>query len=200
MSLITHTELLAELANGLLTAPSNNPIPFNTIPENNVNGASIDVRIGRLFLREAYKPNTEVSLRPIQGVSLKGKEQLNFEKVNVSWGENFYLYPGEFILAQTVEIFNLPMYIAAEFRLKSSVARSGLDQALAVWCDPGWHGSVLTIELRNNTRYHTLVLEAGMKIGQVIFFKGDPVPDYASYAARGQYNNDKEVTANKGVK
>lgn len=110
------------------------------------------------------------------------------------------MQPGEFILAQTIEEFYLPNDIAAEFRLKSSVARVGLDQALAVWCDPGWNSSVLTVELRNNTRYHVLVLEAGMKIGQVVFFKGEPVPDEASYAVRGQYNNDKIVTGNKGVK
>lgn len=121
-------------------------------------------------------------------------------KETLAWGERLYLQPGEFILAQTVEEFYLPNNIAAEFRLKSSVARAGLDQALAVWCDPGWNGSVLTVELRNNTRYHVLVLEAGMKIGQVVFFKGEPVPDEASYAVRGQYNNDKSVTANKGVK
>lgn len=104
------------------------------------------------------------------------------------------------MLAETVEVFNIPNYLAAEFRLKSSLARSGLDQSLAVWCDPGWHGSVLTLELKNVSQYHTLAFVAGMKIGQMVFFKGEPVPSDASYAVRGQYNNDKEVTQSKGVK
>lgn len=198
MSLITFVELCEKIAGGLLVAPSSNPPPFNKIPIGNINAASVDVRLGQTFLREV-RPDG-VSLRPSNYVSLFDKGELPMVKETLAWGERLYLQPGEFILAQTVEEFYLPNNIAAEFRLKSSVARAGLDQALAVWCDPGWNGSVLTIELRNNTRYHVLVLEAGMKIGQIVFFKGEPVPDEASYAVRGQYNNDKSVTANKGVK
>lgn len=198
MSLITYKEICEEMSRGLLTAPFHNPPPYNRVQDSQINGASVDVRLGRTFLREV-KPNS-ATLRPNSYVLLKEKGQLALSKEIVPWEQPFYLQPGEFILAQTVEIFSLPNYIAAEFRLKSSVARAGLDQALAVWADPGWHDSVLTIELRNNTRYHVLVLEAGMKIGQVIFFKGEPVPDEASYAIRGQYNSDKEVTGSKGVK
>jgi dCTP deaminase len=181
-----------------LVAPVNNPPPFNKIESSQINGASVDVRLGRTFLKEAY--STEISFRQNKFVCLKEKEQLTFEKQDIPWGERFYLSPGEFILAETVEVFNLPLNIAAEFRLKSSVARAGLDQTLAVWCDPGWHGSVLTLELKNNTRYHTIVMEPGLKIGQVVFFETEPVPHEESYAARGQYNNDKSVTGNKGVK
>ncbi len=198
MSLITFVELCEKITGGLLQAPVSNPHPFNKIPIGHINGASVDVRLGRVFLRES-SPET-VSLRPNNYVTLFDKGELPMEKETLAWGERLYLQPGEFILAQTIEEFYLPNNIAAEFRLKSSVARAGLDQALAVWCDPGWNGSVLTIELRNNTRYHVLVLEAGMKIGQVVFFKGEPVPNEASYAVRGQYNNDKNVTGNKGVK
>jgi dCTP deaminase len=196
--LITHTELKEELSRGLLTVPSKNPHPYNKIDESQVNGASIDVRLGRTFLRET--PPGVTTLRPSYYVCLKGKEELTMGKEILPWGNPFYLAPGEFILAQTVEVFNLPNDIAAEFRLKSSVARAALDQALAVWIDPGFHNSVLTIELKNNARYHTLVLEAGMKIGQIVFFRGVPVPDAASYAVRGQYNNLSEVTGSKGVK
>lgn len=190
--LITHTELKEELSRGLLTVAIQNVEPYNKIDESQVNGASIDVRLGRTFLRE--DPHRA------HFVNLKHKDSIELIKEVVPWDNCFHLNPGEFVLAETVEIFNLPLNIAAEFRLKSSVARAGLDQALAVWCDPGWNNSVLTIELRNNCRYHTLILEPGMKIGQVVFFKGEPVPHKDSYAVRGQYNNDTEVTGNKGVK
>lgn len=198
MSLITHTELVDLITSGLLMAPASNIPPFNKIPLDHINGASVDVRLGKTFLVES--PPREVSLQSSNYVNLCRKEELTTTKKILTWGDKFLFHPGEFILAQTVELFFLPNNIAAEFRLKSSVARAGLDQALAVWCDPGWHNSVLTIELRNNTLYHTLVLEVGMKIGQVVFLKGEPVPDEASYAIRGQYNNDSSVSGNKGVK
>lgn len=198
MSLITFVELCEKIAGGLLVASSSNPPPFNKIPIGNINAASVDVRLGQVFLREV-RPDG-VSLRPSNYVSLFDKGELPMVKETLAWGERFYLQPGEFILAQTIEEFYLPNDIAAEFRLKSSVARAGLDQALAVWIDPGFNNSVLTIELRNNTRYHMLVLEAGQKIGQIVFFKGEPVPSAASYATRGQYNNQREVIGNLGVK
>lgn len=194
MSLITHTELCKLVEADVLCVSQLNPKPFDSIPLDNINAASIDVRLGCVFLREQLT-GAYPSL-----VRLKNKDELKFLRQDVVWGDEVFLEPGEFMLAHTVEIFNLPNNIAAEFRLKSSGARAALDQALAVWCDPGFNNSVLTLELKNNSRYHTLVFEAGMKIGQIVFFKGDPVPDHASYATRGQYNNDKEATANKGVK
>lgn len=42
------------------------------------------------------------------------------EKKNLS----FLLMPGEFILAQSVEVFNLPDDLSAEYKLKSSMART----------------------------------------------------------------------------
>lgn len=191
MSLITYTELCEEIQKGLMKAPADNSAPFNTIPLEHVNAASVDVRLGRVFYEEKQNSGP---------ISLVHKDQSASVRMELNWNDTFWLLPGEFILAHTLEEFYLPNNIAAEFRLKSSVARAGLDQALAVWCDPGWHGSVLTIELRNNTRYNTLELTVGMKIGQMVFFKGESVPSDASYAVRGQYNNDKEVTQSKGVK
>ena len=121
-------------------------------------------------------------------------------KVMLDWGQEFTLRPGQFILAETAEMFYMPADLSAEFRLKSSVARSAIDQSLAVWCDPWWHGSNLTLELKNEAEFHPLVLEVGMKIGQMVFFKGEPVPHESGYAVRGQYNNDKGATPNKGVR
>ena len=108
-------------------------------------------------------------------------------------GGHFDLQPGQFVLAHTFEQFNLPTDICAEFKLKSSGARIGLNNMLATWCDNGWHGSVLTLELHNVTRHHTIRLRPGDKIGQMIFYRTTPVPDDRSYAARGRYNKDSSA-------
>ena len=65
-------------------------------------------------------------------------------------------------------------------------------------CDPGWHGSVLTLEFVNMTQHHPLKLTAGMKCGQVCFYKHEPVPKDRSYAVRGKYNNSETVTPSQG--
>ena len=193
MSLVTHKQLTIEVMNGLLKVPASNPAPFNTVPLENINAASIDVRLGQTFWREDGAARNRV-------VRLKDKESLNMIKVILDFGHEFLLYPGEVVLAQTVEEFYIPNYLAAGFKLKSTGARGALDHSLAGWCDPGWNNSVLTLELQNVSRYHTLALEVGMKIGQVVFFEGEEVDEEASYATRGQYNGDKEATRGKGVK
>ena len=63
--------------------------------------------------------------------------------------------------------------------------------------DATWHGSVLTLELKNNTQNHILTIEKDMKIGQLIFYRHEPVPDKVSYKSVGRYNETETVTAGK---
>ena len=183
MSLLTYTELTELLSDGVIEGAEREQI----------NGASIDVRLGRYVWIE------DCSSRRYGIVRLAAKDAPAMRRLDLSDGP-MLLEPGEFVLAQTVEVFNLPDDVGAEFRLKSSSARAGLDQALAVWCDPGWHGSVLTMELRNNLQHHRLELSAGMKIGQMVFFRGQPVPREESYAVRGQYNGDRTAQPSRGLR
>jgi dCTP deaminase len=102
--------------------------------------------------------------------------------------------PGEFIITESIETFNLPMWLSAEYKLKSSMARIGLEHLNAGWADAGWHGSKLTLEFKNMLQWHCIKLRPGDAIGQVVFFKHTLVPVDKSYAARGRYNNDYEAT------
>ena len=153
-----------------------------------INGTSIDVYLGPTIMAE--KPPAPGA--PLKVVSLRDKDNLDWYEVDIS--KDYYdLYPGEFILAHTVEVFDLPSDISGEYKLNSSGARIGLDNALATWADPRWHGSTLTLELKNNTRHHIIRLHYGCRIGQMIFHRSEPVPENKSYAVRGRYNKDASV-------
>lgn len=178
MSLITHTELIELVENGVIEG----------VEAKRINAASIDVTLGNVLWLESEHGYL---------VDLADKQAPNLFRHEIENG--YSLAPGEFVLAQTQQRFNLPDDIAAEFRLKSSGARSGLDQALAVWCDPGWNGSVLTLELKNNLSHHALLLRQGMPIGQMIFWRGAVVSESASYAMRGRYNGDSEAQPSRGA-
>lgn len=166
------------------------------VVESSINAASIDITLGHKLLIEdrtdgyKYKGHPDV-------VSLKNRDSLKVVEWNLILQGPYVIKPGEFILAHSFEIFNLPDNIAAEYKLKSSLARVGLDHLNAGWCDPGWNGSTLTLELRNLTTYHFLKLEYGIKIGQMVFFRCDPVPQQASYATKGSYNGDLGVQGAK---
>lgn len=153
-------------------------VPFD--PEL-LNPASLDVTLGDRLMVEV-EHTSELQLLDIT----------HHTQVDPYW-----LAPGEFLLAETREIFNLPDDVAAQFVLKSSRAREGLEHLLAGFCDPGWHGSRLTLELQNGRRLHSIPIWPGMKIGQMVFHGLAGVPD-RSYAVTGRYNADLTVTASRG--
>ena len=146
-----------------------------------LNPASLDVRLGPTLLIE----------------SAQSPELVPYPLHQHSQAEPYELRPGQFCLAQTVEVFNLPDDIAAQFMLKSSRAREGLEHLMAGYCDPGWHGSVLTLELHNSRQLWPVGLWPGMKIGQIVFHLMAERP-LASYAQTGRYNMDSTVQASRG--
>jgi len=154
----------------------------------NVNSASIDLTLGNHFKIEV--PGSGM-------ISYSRRDPIDTLDHFVRDGEVFVLDPGEFCLAQTKEVFNLPNWLSGEYKLKSSMARIGLEHLNAGWCDAGWHGSVLTLEFKNMSNYHSIQLSPGDKIGQIVFFRHEPVPADRSYAVRGRYNQDKKVSGIK---
>jgi len=146
-----------------------------------INPASLDVRLGDSLLIESAQTRDLVPY-PLS----KHTEDNPYE-----------LRPGQFCLAQTMEVFNLPNDVAAQFMLKSSRAREGLEHLMAGYCDPGWHGSVLTLELHNSRQLWPQLLWPGMRVGQVIFHLMVEHPA-RSYATTGRYNMDQSVQSSKG--
>ena len=146
-----------------------------------INPASLDVRLGGTLLIESAE-SPELVPYPLHRHDAENPYELK---------------PGQFVLAETIEVFNLPNDIAAQFMLKSSRAREGLEHLMAGYCDPGWHGSRLTMELHNSRQLHAIPLWPGMKIGQMVFHKMSSAP-LRSYAEVGRYNADKTVQASRG--
>lgn len=145
-----------------------------------LNPASLDVRLGNSLLLESVERSSMIPL----DISRYTPEH------------PYELVPGQFVLADTIEIFSLPEDIAAFFHLKSSRAREGYENLLAGFCDPGWTNSTLTLEIKNARQIQKLPLWPGMKIGQMIFHRMSTRPA-RSYATVGHYNNDLRPTFSK---
>lgn len=87
---------------------------------------------------------------------------------DVRVAHDVYIKPGEFILAYTIETFNLPNNVCMEAKEKSSLIRNGL-KVHNTHCDPGWRGH-LTLELELSTGVtNPMVLIAGDAVAQVKF-------------------------------
>ena len=89
----------------------------------------------------------------------------------------FKLYPGEVVLASTLEYVRIPRTVACDLKLKSTLGRLWINHSLAGWCDPGFEGNI-TLELQNlGPEPFTLV--AGRRIAQLIFIAMESEPEVA---------------------
>ncbi len=118
------------------------------------------------------------------------------ELLTVADDEPFILHPGEFVLGQTHEWVELPNDLVARLEGKSSLGRLGLlIHSTAGYVDPGWKGN-LTLELSNVAKL-PIALYAGMRIGQISFFRMSSEVDrpYGSPGLRSRYQGQSEPTA-----
>ena len=139
-----------------------------------VNPASLDIRLGPKLLLDdrSNGPNEWLDI-----------------------GQYQHIDPGEFVLAETLEIVSLPDNICAQLFLKSSCGRKGYQHILAGWVDPGWYGR-LTLELYNPSQI-SLPLTPGMKIAQLVLHRCSKTPD-RPYSQTGRYYGDMGVQPSKG--
>ena len=122
-----------------------------------VNPASIDLRIS---LDEVISLNA--------GVQFKDPKKI-------------VLMPGNAILVCTIEYIKMPKDCAGTVYLKSTLARQGLDHALAGYIDPGFEGS-LTLELHAHC---PIVLTHGQRIIQLVINRLEAKPENV-YAGKYQ--------------
>ncbi len=87
------------------------------------------------------------------------------------------LFPGEVVLASTLEHVTIPRDVACDLKLKSTLGRLWINHSLAGWCDPGFSGQI-TLELQN-LGPEPFVLDAGRRIAQLIFIRMESEPELA---------------------
>jgi dCTP deaminase len=146
-----------------------------------VNPASLDIRVGYTAkLRRKYH---ESGYADIDLSMQTAEDPLPFQ-------------PGDRLLVASLETINLPNFLCAQFRLKSSRGREWYEHMEAGFCDPGWHGSKLTMEIINMD-LAPLPIYPGLKMGQLVFSLTLAPPDQ-DYSVRGRYNNDRRVMESKG--
>jgi len=141
-----------------------------------------DIRLGENFLV------------PIGGMSAI-LDPVGFPKdmfYKITKKDYFVLAPGTQVLAESMEIFNIPDDVMGICTGKSSYARCGL-LVNTTALENGWAGR-LTLELANLSP-QPIRLHVNQGIAQVVFFRGDrPMRTYAEKEAGGMYQNQKGAT------
>lgn len=115
---------------------------------------------------------------------------LSHASYDVRIAQDTLIKPGDFVLASTMEYFNMPNDVAGFVHDKSTWARKGLS-AFNTFIDPAWRG-YLTLELVNHSD-RTFMIERGTPIAQIVFQWMDK--RVVGYSGKYQNQEDGPVEA-----
>lgn len=172
--LLSHNELVELVKSGVIEAPLSA-----------VKGSSVDVRLHRTIYTEYFGPE-------MRKVRLSKGESISLQRHEMD-GNGYTMLPDSIVLGATIERFNLPDNMSAEFCLKSSCGRNFIGHQLSGWIDSTFSGTI-TLEITNDCQFHKIIIDEGLPIGQVKIFKHRRVPKSAQYKHIGQYMGQVEAT------
>ncbi|MEN8235211.1 MAG: dCTP deaminase [Actinomycetota bacterium] len=155
-----------------------------------VQPSSVDVRCDRRF--RVFENHRYPLIDP------KAPQADLTTEVEATEQEPFILHPGEFVLGTTFETIGLGDDVVARLEGKSSLGRLGLlIHSTAGFIDPGFRGQV-TLELSNVANL-PIAIYAGMKIGQISFYKMTTAAKhpYGSAALGSKYQGQTGPTASR---
>ncbi|MBR3299158.1 MAG: dCTP deaminase [Clostridia bacterium] len=141
--------------------------------------ASVDIRLGSTFSVVDDTPSGIITLN-------------NEIKYRTITADTYLIMPGQFVLATTMEYFELPDDLTAFVEGRSSLGRMGLFIQNAGWVDPGFKGEI-TLELFNANRC-AIELRSGRRVGQLVFAQMD---EAALNPYRGKYQGQRGATGSK---
>lgn len=141
--------------------------------------ASFDIRLGNTF---------SVVEESSTGIITLG-EEIKYKTITT---DTYLILPGQFVLATTMEYFELPDDLTAFVEGRSSLGRMGLFIQNAGWVDPGFKGEI-TLELYNANKC-AIELKSGRRVGQLVFAKMDS-PALNPY--NGKYQGQKGATGSR---
>lgn len=149
------------------------------IEKEQIQPASIDIRLGNTF---SIVEDTSTGMINLE----------NEIKYKTITSDTYILLPNQFVLATTMEYFDLPDDLTAFVEGRSSLGRMGLFIQNAGWVDPGFKGEI-TLELYNANRC-AIELKAGRRVGQLVFAKMD---DKALNPYNGKYQGQRGATGSR---
>ena len=149
------------------------------VTKEQIQPASVDIRLGNTFSIVDDTPSGIITL----------DSSISYKTITT---DTYLILPGQFVLATTMEYFELPDDLTALVEGRSSLGRMGLIIQNAGWVDPGFKGEI-TLELFNANRC-AINLKAGRRVGQLVFAQMD---DHALNPYNGKYQGQKGATGSR---
>ncbi len=152
---------------------------IDPIDDMKIQPASVDIRLGNTFSIIEDTPTGIITM----------DKPITYKTIQT---DTYLLLPGQFVLATTMEYFELPDDLTAFVEGRSSLGRMGLFIQNAGWVDPGFKGEI-TLELFNANRC-AIELRSGRRVGQLVFAKMDRAADRPY---NGKYQGQRGATGSR---
>lgn len=172
----------------------------------NLATSSYDVSLGEWYFREQrhhfdiYNPYDKKQTDKVWGTKpqkagLAKNILRDIKFVGIKPSDKVILIsPGETILAHTREFIGGRNEVTTMMKARSSMGRNFIEVCkCAGWGDVGYTNR-WTMEITNNSRFHTIPLVVGRRIAQIVFFHVGPVIE-KDYTHKGKYQ--KTTTLSK---
>lgn len=163
----------------LMKMIENKELIVEPLAKEQIQPASVDIRLGNTF---SIIEDTSTGIINLEN-------EIKYKTITT---DSYILLPNQFVLATTMEYFDLPDDLTAFVEGRSSLGRMGLFIQNAGWVDPGFKGEI-TLELYNANRC-AIELKAGRRVGQLVFAKMD---DTALNPYNGKYQGQKGATGSR---
>lgn len=152
-----------------------------------VGPASLDLCLGDEFIKQ--RAGRSISVRD------ESANECWYPAVTLEEGEEITICPGDFILAETVQVVHMPDDVSGMVAARSTYGRIGLQVCgNAGFVDPGFHGSI-TLEL-HNVGACPIRLIRGERVMQLIMWRTDGpcARPYGSASLGSQYQGQRGPT------
>ena len=157
-------------------------LTITPIEPEQIQPASVDIRLGNTFSIVEDSSTGVITL----------ENEIKYKTIET---DTYVLLPGQFVLATTMEYFELPDDLTAFVEGRSSLGRMGLFIQNAGWVDPGFKGEI-TLELFNANRC-AIELKSGRRVGQLVFAE---MNDVALNPYNGKYQGQTGATGSRVYK
>jgi dCTP deaminase len=163
----------------LIRMIENKELIVEPLEKEQIQPASVDIRLGNTF---SIVEDTSTGIINLEN-------EIKYKTITT---DSYILLPNQFVLATTMEYFDLPDDLTAFVEGRSSLGRMGLFIQNAGWVDPGFKGEI-TLELYNANRC-AIELKAGRRVGQLVFAKMDAT---ALNPYNGKYQGQRGATGSR---
>lgn len=179
MSVLADQDIARELAYGDLNV---NPVDLDEQLQPN----SLDIRLGEDYSNLIKNGRTIDVMDGLTDDDFHHREDI----------DKVIIHPGEFVLATTVEDFDIPDYLYGQVHGRSSIGRLGLEiHSTAGLIDSGYEGEI-TLEITNNSP-RPIRLYSGMRIAQVVFHRLESRSKTPYSSEDNKYQGQEGVTLSR---